>query len=52
MGTAEEFELMLKLVIEHQIHPIVDQVFALADGANAFKRMEAGGQFGKLVVEM
>jgi len=52
MGTAEEFDLMLKLVIAHQIHPIVDQVFALADGANAFKRMEAGGQFGKLVVEM
>jgi NADPH:quinone reductase-like Zn-dependent oxidoreductase len=50
MGTPEEFGLMLDFVSKHQIHPIVDQVFPLEAGAAAFGRMEAGGQFGKLVL--
>lgn len=52
MGTAEEFVQMLDFVTKHQIHSIVDQVFSLENGAQAFQRMEAGGQFGKLVVEI
>ena len=46
MGTAEEFAAMLDFVAGHQIHSVVDQIFALQDGAQAFQRMEAGGQFG------
>ena len=50
MGTAEEFAAMLNFVAKHQIHSVVDQVFALQDGAQAFQRMEEGGQFGKIVL--
>ena len=50
MGTAEEFAAMLDFVAGHQIHSVVDQIFALQDGAQAFQRMEAGGQFGKIVL--
>ncbi len=50
MGTAEEFAAMLDFVATHQIHSVVDQVFALEDGAQAFQRMEVGGQFGKIVL--
>lgn len=52
MGTDEEFGQMLDFVTQHQIHSIVDQVFSLENGAEAFQRMVEGGQFGKLVVEM
>lgn len=50
MGTADEFAAMLDFVAKHQIHSLVDQVFALQDGAQAFQRMEVGGQFGKIVL--
>ena len=52
MGTAEEFGQMLDFVSQHQLHSIVDQVLPLAEGAQAFRRMAAGGQFGKLVVSV
>lgn len=52
MGTEEEFGEMLAFVAEHKIHPIVDQVFSLKDGAQAFQRMEEGGQFGKIVMKV
>lgn len=52
MGTAEEFRQMLDFVSQHQLHSIVDQVLPIAEGAQAFQRMEAGGQFGKLVVSL
>lgn len=52
MGTAEEFGQMLDFVSRHQLHSIVDQSIPLVDGAQAFQRMEAGGQFGKLVVSV
>ena len=50
MGTAEEFAQMLTFVSTHKLHSIVDQVSPLAEGAQAFQRMEAGGQFGKIVL--
>lgn len=50
MGTAEEFAALLDFVASHQIHSVVDQVFALQDGAQAFQRMDVGGQFGKIVL--
>lgn len=52
MGTDEEFGQMLNFVAQHQIHSIVDQVFSLEHGAEAFQRMAEGGQFGKLVIEI
>lgn len=50
MGTAEEFAQMLTFVSAHKLHSIVDQVIPLAEGAQAFQRMESGGQFGKIVL--
>lgn len=52
MGTAEEFGQMLDFVSQHHLHSIVDQVLPLEEGAQAFQRMDAGGQFGKLVVSV
>jgi NADPH:quinone reductase-like Zn-dependent oxidoreductase len=51
MGTSREFEAMLADVARFQIHPPVDAVYPLERGAEAFARLEAGEQFGKVILE-
>jgi len=51
MGTSEEFGAMLKLY-ETGLSPVVDKVFDLAEAAEAHRRMEEGGQFGKVVLRI
>ncbi|MGI9144975.1 MAG: zinc-binding dehydrogenase [Chloroflexota bacterium] len=50
MGNHAEFRNMLDDVNTHQLHPPVDRVFALDEGAAAFAHLETGQQFGKVVV--
>ncbi len=49
MGTDQEFYDMVDFVDRHRIVPVVDSIYALADGNNAFQRMERSLQFGKIV---
>ena len=46
------FEAMHRLIPEKQIRPVIDRVFALADGPAALKHMESGSHFGKVVLKM
>lgn len=50
MGNHSEFISMLEDVNQHQLRPPVDRVFPLAEGAAAFAHLEAGEQFGKVVL--
>ncbi|MBK6994192.1 MAG: zinc-binding dehydrogenase [Lewinellaceae bacterium] len=52
MGSPREFRAMLAFVQKHEIVPVVDSVFPLSEGAKAFKKMEQGKQFGKIVLSM
>lgn len=52
MGTDEDFKAMLAFVNRHKIIPVVDSVFDLQDGNAAFKRMDEGLQFGKIVLRV
>ncbi len=52
MGSPAEFKSMLAFVQKHEIKPVVDRVFSLKDGQDAFQRMKAGAQFGKIVLEI
>jgi zinc-binding alcohol dehydrogenase/oxidoreductase len=52
MGTAAEFAAMSAFVSQHQIVPIVDSVFDLADGNSAIKHMDEAAQFGKIVLRI
>jgi NADPH:quinone reductase-like Zn-dependent oxidoreductase len=52
MGSPQEFKAMLAFVEKHAIIPVVDHVYSLADGAEAFARMEKGAQFGKIVLRI
>ena len=50
MGNHSEFRAMLDDVNAHQLRPPVDRVFPLSEGAAAFAHLEAGDQFGKVVL--
>ena len=51
MGSDQEFVEMVDFVSRHKIVPTISGVFALSDGNAAMLTMEAGSQFGKLVLE-
>jgi zinc-binding alcohol dehydrogenase/oxidoreductase len=50
MGSPEDFAGMIDFVGRHEIRPVVDRVFGLAQGEAAFRWMDEGKQFGKIVV--
>lgn len=50
MGSPKDFAKMVEFVNDHQIKPIVDEVFSLAEGNAALERMRQSSQFGKLVI--
>ncbi len=50
MGSNEDFRLMLAAVSASRMRPVVDSVYPLKQAREATLRMEAGGQFGKIVL--
>ena len=50
MGSEKEFLEMVAFVNQHQIKPIIDKVFPLSEAESALRRMDAGTQFGKIVL--
>jgi zinc-binding alcohol dehydrogenase/oxidoreductase len=51
MGSPSDFPAMLKLY-ETGLRPIIDKVFPLEQASDAQIRMEAGDQFGKIVLKI
>lgn len=51
MGDMREFQQVVSLFQCGAIRPTIDAVFSPRDGRKAFERLEAGEQFGKLVVD-
>lgn len=52
MGSPQDFAGMISFVASHKITPVVDRVFPLARADEALRHLEAGTQFGKLVLTM
>jgi zinc-binding alcohol dehydrogenase/oxidoreductase len=50
MGSEQDFDNMLAFVHEHQLVPVVDKTFPLAEGEAALRYLEAGQQLGKVVL--
>ena len=50
MGTKEDFEGAYELVASGRARPVIDSVYPLAEARAAHERMEAGEQFGKIVL--
>ncbi len=52
MGSDEDFHQMLKTVITAKLKPVIDSVAMLENIKDATGKMEAGKQFGKIVIEI
>ena len=52
MGSHAEFAEVMALARAGKLWPVVDSVVPLAEGAEAYRRMERGEQQGKLVIEV
>ena len=50
MGSPREFAAMLHLYESGRLKPVADSVFPLRDAPAAHRRMDAGQQFGKIVL--
>lgn len=51
MASYAEFAEVMRLVFGGRLHPVVDRVLPLAEGREAQSILEAGEQFGKIVLE-
>jgi NADPH:quinone reductase-like Zn-dependent oxidoreductase len=52
MGTPEEFRKAVELYSSGGLRPVIDSVFPLTDVQAAHRRMEAGEQFGRIVLSI
>jgi NADPH:quinone reductase-like Zn-dependent oxidoreductase len=52
MGTEREFADMIAFVKAKQLVPVIDEVFPLAEAEQAFRKMDEGKQFGKIVLKI
>lgn len=50
MASRSEFEAMLRAVATGNLRPVIDTVMPLDQAREAHERLEAGGQFGKIVL--
>jgi NADPH:quinone reductase-like Zn-dependent oxidoreductase len=50
MGTKDDLRKVMKLLAAGQLKPIVDRVFPLSEAAEAHAYLDAGSQFGKVVL--
>ncbi|NBX26176.1 MAG: NADPH:quinone reductase [Planctomycetes bacterium] len=51
MGTMEEFRAVTSLLLRGLVRPVIDTVLPPEQGAEAYRRLESGDQFGKVLVD-
>lgn len=52
VGSRQMFEAMNRVIILHNMHPVVDRVFPFDQAQEAFKYLESGAHFGKVVISV
>lgn len=52
MGNRQEFRAMLRFVATHPLRPVIDRTFPLEEVPAALHCLHAGGQFGKVVLDV
>ena len=52
MGSVRDVSDMLRMVAGSSMRPLVDRTFPIEDGVEALRYLEAGEQFGKVVLEL
>lgn len=52
VGNRDHFDDMCRAIAVNGIKPVVDRTFALEQSREAFRLMQAGGHFGKIVIDI
>jgi NADPH:quinone reductase-like Zn-dependent oxidoreductase len=52
VGSRAMFEAMNRAIALHKLRPVIDRVFPFADAVAAFKHLESGAHFGKVVISL
>ncbi len=52
VGSREMFEAMNRAIALHRMRPVIDKVFPFEEARQAFKHMESGAHFGKIVISV
>jgi D-arabinose 1-dehydrogenase-like Zn-dependent alcohol dehydrogenase len=52
VGSRARFEAMNRAIVLHKLKPVIDSTFPLEKAADAFRHMEQGIHFGKIVVSI
>jgi D-arabinose 1-dehydrogenase-like Zn-dependent alcohol dehydrogenase len=52
VGSRADFEAMNAFISAHKVKPLVGKVFSFEDADKAFKFMDSGKLFGKVVIRM
>jgi NADPH:quinone reductase-like Zn-dependent oxidoreductase len=50
VGPRDRFEAMNRAIALHRLKPVIDGAFPLDKVADAFRRMQRGAHFGKIVI--
>jgi 2-desacetyl-2-hydroxyethyl bacteriochlorophyllide A dehydrogenase len=52
VGSREMFEAMNRAIALHQIKPVIDRVFPFSDALEAYRHLQSGSHFGKVVIQV
>jgi NADPH:quinone reductase-like Zn-dependent oxidoreductase len=52
VGSRARFEAMNRAIAQHKLKPVVDSTFSLEQSADAFRHMQQGRHFGKIVLNL
>jgi NADPH:quinone reductase-like Zn-dependent oxidoreductase len=52
VGSRADFEAMNAFISKHKLRPVVDKVFEFEQASEAFKYLESGSHFGKVVIAL
>jgi NADPH:quinone reductase-like Zn-dependent oxidoreductase len=52
VGSRTRFEAMNRAIGTHRLKPVIDRVYPLAQSAEAFRQLDSGAQFGKIVIDV
>jgi NADPH:quinone reductase-like Zn-dependent oxidoreductase len=52
VGSREMFEAMNAAIALHQIKPVIDRVFPLGEAPEAYRYLQSGSHFGKVVIQV
>jgi NADPH:quinone reductase-like Zn-dependent oxidoreductase len=52
VGSREMFETMNRAMALHHIQPVIDRVFPFVEAPDAYRYLQSGSHFGKVVIQL